>query len=460
MVHHETTAPGSATLHCQLLLWLLLVLISRCPSTAQWTSDDQSAEPSDNWQTISNFTVVANGPVNYQLRSFTIEDQVNREVTLLIQANDGPELIKDMKVCSNIAYSIDTRHIFVQSLNPRHFSAVGLYKPKILHQTGDAVLGGQRSLAFDELHQVLFFSNQSRIQAIDYCSEVPKPTTVIYRGLLDVTIGHIAVDAGRGLLLWSESTDSDTHCRLMEAGLDGQHLRQLYESNSSICTAMTVHVPSARLYWVARQTLWSLSYGGAGGAAGGGARVVLRNNNLITDSIQIDPNHRHLYWSSMQRKVVRLSLADVNSASSATGHHSSGKEHKVQMISQLGGQHLLLVAFQVSETSRVEAEDRRCLPLCAQSRTAALLSTASSVTTKSTSITAEDNSAPPHLSPSSPPPPSTTKALTWRSVWTSINGYQLTEQRIVDLLATGVVVVAVYVTLELFRACFRRRASY
>ena len=176
-----------------------------------------------------------------------------------------------------------------------------------------------------------------------------------------------------------------------------------------------MHVPSARLYWVARQTLWSLSYGGAGG----GARVVLRNNNLITDSIQIDPNHRHLYWSSMQRKVVRLSLADVNSASSAPGHHSSGKEHKVQMISQLGGQHLLLVAFQVSETSRVEAEDRRCLPLCAQSRTAALLSTASSVTTKSTSITAEDNSAPPHLSPSSPPPPSTTKALTWRSVWVS-----------------------------------------
>ncbi len=45
-------------------------------------------------------------------------------------------------------------------------------------------------------------------------------------------------------------------------------------------------------------------------------------------------------------------------------------------------------------------------------------------------------------------------------IQTSINGYQLTEQRIVDLLATGVVVVAVYVTLELFRACFSRRASY
>ncbi len=415
---HQPSAPGSAVICCHLLLFLLLVLATLCPGGAQWTGD-QPAEPNDNWQTISNFTVVANGPVNYQLRSFTIEDQVNREVTLLIQANDGPELIKDMKLCSNVAYSLDSRHIFIHPLNPRHFSAVGLYEPKILQKTGDVVLGGRRSLAFDELNQVLYFSNQSRIQAIDYCNEegVPKPSTIIYRGLLDVTIGHIAVDAGRGLLLWSESIDSDNHCRLMEASLDGQHLRQLYESNSSICTAISAHVPSGRLYWVARQALWSLSYGREDKATktvgSVSARIVLRNDNLITDSIQIDPNHRYLYWSSMQRKVVRLSLADVTSTSSAS-QHSSTRENKIQLISQLGGQHLLLVAFQVSETTRVEADDRRCLPLCTRSTTT--LSVASSVTTKST----EENHGP-HYSASSPPPPSTAKPLTWHSVWVSFS---------------------------------------
>lgn len=395
---HQQAAPGKAHIFCQFILLLVLV-VNWYPVSAQW-NDDSSAEASDKWQTISNFTIVANGPVNYQLRSFTIQDQFNREVILFIQANNGPELIKDMKVCGNIAYSLDSRHIFAQPLNPLLFSAIGLYGPKILQQIGNDVIGGRRSLAFDEVHQVLLFSNQSRIQAFDYCSDVgvPKAKTIIYRGLLDATIEHIAIDSSRGFLLWSERSEADNHCRLMKATLDGQNIRELYESKSSLCTAMAVHVPSGHLYWVAKQTLWSLSYGG--GKSANSARVILRNDNLISDSIQIDPKGDYIYWSSMQRKVVRMSLSD------------DSKEPKVQLISQLGGEHLLLVAFQVTETSKVE-DDRHCLPLC--TRKSALSAASSVVTTSTSGNTFEDTSNGRHQS-SSP----TTKPITWHSLWVSL----------------------------------------
>lgn len=323
---------------------LLAMLITPCLAWAQqWIE-----QPPADWQTITNLTV-ANSLVNYQIRSFT-EEQTTFH--LVIQQNDA-QLVKDMVICDNLAYTIDPTKIYIQPLNGRLFSQVGLYMAKVLHQFSETVLNTRKSIAYDYTRQVLLYTHQSRIEALNFCRSLSEVQVITSAHEQDSQITHLAVDSVKGLLLFVESADID-RCLIVLASLqNGTHLGIVHESNSSQCSAMTVQADAGLVYWVSRQQLWSVQYT----VPQAQARMVLQNENLITDFIQLD--HHHLYWLSMQRKVLRILLQGENKSGTSS-------KDKAQLISQLGSQHLLLVAFRVSSAGTDRHLADQCMPLCRQ----------------------------------------------------------------------------------------------
>lgn len=337
----------TASTRANLLSLLLCLLLVRLDALGQ--SQDATAQSTTDWQTISNLTVFSD-VVNYQIRSFPIENPKDRHISLAIQSIDVQfdTRLQDMLICGNVVYTLDPNKIYIQPLNPQVFSPVGLYKPKIILQTDETVVFGGKSLSYDWLRKRLFFSKQGRIEMIDFCKQSTQVHTVIRRDG-DILISKVAVDPARGVLLWTESADID-HLRVMRASVNGFQVTQLYESNSSQSTAMTIDVQSGQVYWVSRQQLWTVTYAFASGQA----KVLLRSENLIADSIQIDPSGNYVYWSTMQRKVLSAPIPPVLLA---------GEEAKVQLVSQLDGQHLLLLAFKVTVSAGGVTDDG-CTPLC------------------------------------------------------------------------------------------------
>ena len=319
------------------LLLVAICMIHRHMAQQQWT-----LETLTDWQTITNLTV-ANTLVNYQIKSFTIDHTTSDQLNLVIQQNDA-ELVKDMVICDNIAYTIDPTKIFIQPLSVLQFNQVGLYAPKVLHQFSETVFNTQKSIAFDWVRQMLFFTHQSNINVLKFCKSSTNSQVIIY-SKQDFPITHLSVDSIRGMLLWVENIDID-HYRIMISSEDGSDISILHESNSSQCAAMTLFQEAGLLYWVANNQLWSMPY-----SPPGKVKLVLQNENLITDSIQV--TSQHLYWSSMQRKILRMPLAN-----------SVDSKNKIQLISQLGSQHLLIVSFRLTSIIEERKKADLCLPLC------------------------------------------------------------------------------------------------
>lgn len=421
--------------------------------------DEQQQQMTNNqhnvhWQTITNLTVSNSGLVNYQLTTFTIDDESDRQISLIIQPNDV-ELVKDLVACDNIAYTIDPVRIYIQPINARKFSPIGLYGVKIFRTIGTTHLYEKKSIGCDWIRQQLLYTIQSRIEMIEFCDETSRPKVLVDRGPHQI-ITHLSLDPDHRLMLWTENIDWD-QCRIMIASIDlKQHHsrpRSLYNITMSHCTAMTLDRESGLVYWVTRQQLWSMSYRTYNSVP----RMILRNENLITDSIQIDG--RYLYWSAMQRKILRIPIefdSTLSSSSSSSTTTTTGNGDKVQLISQLGSQHLLLVAFRVTSIERNDKIGSGCIPHCRSSNDW-------SKTQMTTPISIHNNHGI-HKSPSTLPSLNVVddqneqEAL--NTIWTEIRNYDwLSTKQLSTIIVTCLILLPInlFSSAIIYWCCGRQR---
>ena len=221
--------------HAVCLLSLNHQTSCRCPHMMEPISDTSCAP-------IQKFLLLAR---KQEIRGVYINNPYFSVIPIITRPNVFSPLAIDFVSNGNVS------HIYwTEAAGTSSSSKLGLHRASLLSTSIDVIDSGTKNphgFAVDWISGNLYFSGYSHRRAFIAVSKL----NGAYRRLLDIASGNLqnpvslAVHPVEGLLLWSDAVLGS----IFVSHLDGQQVHQLYHSNSSISSNLSIDYVNNELWW-------------------------------------------------------------------------------------------------------------------------------------------------------------------------------------------------------------------